>query len=460
MADNRIYIVDVTNRDGVQTSRLGLAKLQKTLINLILNDMGISQSEFGFPNTRHEINYLNANLQLVDRRVITKTKLSGWMRALPGDVYQSFQNVPRLQYVNLSISTSDQMIQGKFKGKKTKDDIIDTMIQAVEAALACGAITVCVNAEDASRTDEEFLIKFAKAAKDHGAHRLRYCDTLGYDDPNTTYNRIYNLATTIGLPIELHYHNDLGMAVANSIMGAKAAIDAGVDAYINTAINGMGERAGNADLVSCLLAILKSSGFGDKYKLDENIDLCESWTLAKYTSYAFGVPIPINQPAVGNNAFAHESGIHADGALKDRRNYELYDYEELGRGTPEMVDTGRLITVGEYGGIKGFRNVYEKLELEFRDEDEARNILELARYANVHTQKPLLDNELKFIYHYPDIAAKVMTVTPYYVPVGAIKKRVEKNKVVIEPQNDQKPEQLKNIKQPKEKSENQPKLQV
>ena len=130
--------------------------------------------------------------------------------------------------------------------------------------------------------------------------------------------------------------------------------------------------------------------------------------------------------AVGSNAFAHESGIHADGALKDRRNYELYDYEELGRGEPEIIETGRMITVGEYAGIKGFRNVYENLELEFKDEDEARNILELARYANVHTQKPLTDSELRFIYFYPNIAAKIMTVEPYYMPLGALKERMER----------------------------------
>jgi len=396
------------------------------MINLYLNEMGITQSEFGFPNTRHEINYLNANLQLVDRGVIDKTRLSGWMRGLASDVYEAFQNVPRLKHVNLSVSTSKQMIQGKFGGKKDENDILKQTADAVDAAITCGALTVGVNAEDASRTDMEYLIKFAKTARDHGAQRIRYCDTLGYDDPASSYARISELAKATGMPIELHFHNDLGMAVANSVMGAKAAIDAGVDAYINTAINGMGERAGNADLVSCILAILKSSGFKDKYQLDPNIDLSVAWKLAKYTSYAFGVPIPINQPAVGDNAFAHESGIHADGALKDRRNYELYDFEELGRGEPEIVETGRMITVGEYGGIKGFRNVYEKLELEFHDEDEARNILELARYANVHTQKPLMDNELRFIYEYPDIAAKLMTVTPYYVPTGELKKRVEK----------------------------------
>ena len=229
------------------------------------------------------------------------------------------------------------------------------------------------------------------------------------------------------MDIELHYHNDLGMAVGNSVMGAKAAIDAGVNAYINTAINGMGERAGNADLISCLLGVLKSSGMHDKYEIDPNIDLSKTWKLAKYASYAFDVPIPINQPATGDNAFAHESGIHADGTLKDRLNYELYNYEELGRGEPEIVETGRMITTGEYGGIKGFRNVYEKMEIEFQDEDEARNILELARYANVHTQKPLTQSELKFIYYYPDIAAKIMTVTPYYMPTGNLKKRVDNN---------------------------------
>ena len=426
MKENKIYFVDVTNRDGVQTSRLGLAKLQKTIINLMLNDMGITQSEFGFPTTKHEINYLNGNLELVERGVITKTKLSGWMRSISEDVELSFKNVPKLKNINLSQSTSEQMINGKYQGKKSPEDMIKMTYDAVQCARSLGAEIIGVNAEDASRSDLEYLIRYANEAKRAGANRFRYCDTLGYEDPKTTYERIYQIAIETGMPIEMHFHNDLGMATACSVMGARAAIDAGVDAYINTAINGMGERAGNADLVSCLLAILKSAGFHDKYKIDPNIDLSKAWELAKYASYAFGVQIPINQPAVGDNAFAHESGIHADGALKDRRNYELYDFEELGRGEPEIIETGRMITTGEYGGIKGFRNVYDNLELEFHDENEARNILELARYANVHTQKPLTTSELKFIYYHPDIAAKVMTVSPYYEPLGAIKERMDK----------------------------------
>lgn len=409
--ENRIYLIDVTNRDGVQTARLGLAKLQKTMINIYLNEMGVSQSEFGFPVTHHETNYINANLELARMGVLQPIKLSGWIRAIKQDVEKACK-MTKVENLNLSISTSEQMIRGKFMGKFSKDQVIKEMVEAVETARKMGIKILGVNAEDASRTDIDFLIKFAKAAKRAGADRIRYCDTLGYDSPFSMYERVKMLAETVKLPVELHCHNDLGMVVACSIAGAKAAIDAGVDAYINTTINGIGERAGNCDLVSVILAIKYSSGVSGKYLLDERVKLGSAWKIAKYASYAFGIPIPITQPGVGANAFAHESGIHADGALKDRRNYELYDFEELGRGEPEIIETGRQITTGEYSGIKGFRNVYDKLEVKFKDDREAAKILELVRYANVHTQQPLTEDELKFVAKYPDVARKIFTMSP------------------------------------------------
>ncbi len=415
----KIYIIDVTNRDGVQTSRLGLAKLEKTIINIKLNQMGIFQSEFGFPVTNHEINYLNANLELAKVGALRPIRLSGWIRAVKGDVEIAFKNVPAIKHLNMSISTSDQMIQGKFEGRKTRADITKAMVEALKLAKKLGAETVGVNAEDASRTEMDYLIDFSLAAKENGADRIRYCDTLGYDDPLKTYDRIKELAEKTKMPIELHYHNDLGMAVANSIAGAKACIDSGQDAYINTTINGIGERAGNADLLSTILALKKASGFEKEYsKTLQEIDIKKSYNLAKYASYAFKIPIPKNQVGVGENAFAHESGIHADGALKNRRNYELYDCEELGRGDLEFFETGRMITTGEYSGIKGFMHVMDKLCkegkfcFEFKDDKEARRILELVRFANVHTQKPLTEEELKFVATYPEIARKIITVIP------------------------------------------------
>ncbi len=411
MTRPKIYLIDVTNRDGVQTSRICLSKLQKTMINMYLNDMGVFQSEFGFPVTRHETNYLNANLELAKKGVLSPLRLGGWLRATKDDVKAAFKLVPGIEHLNLSISTSDQMILHKFKGKLDHRSVIKEMGEAGKEARKLGAKSIGVNAEDASRTKMDYLIEFSQAAKEAGADRIRYCDTLGCDTPFTIYERIKLLAEAVNMPVEIHGHNDLGLVVANSIAGAKAAIDAGVDAYINTCVNGMGERAGNADLVSIILAIKYGSGMQD-YCLEEKINLKMAWKTCKYASYAFGVPIPINQPGIGANAFAHESGIHADGALKDRRNYELYDFEELGRGDPEIIETGRKITAGEYSGIKGFRNVYEKLEIEFHDDKEAAEILELVRYANVHNQKPLVDDELKFIARYPDIARKIFTMSP------------------------------------------------
>lgn len=408
----QVYIIDVTNRDGVQTSRIGLAKLEKTIVNWYLNELGVFQSEFGFPFTLHETNYLNANLELAEMGVLAPLRLEGWCRAIKKDVDLAFQLCPKIKHLNLSISTSPLMLKLKFKGKMSFGAVIDSMVEAANAAYKLGAKSVGVNAEDASRTDLGDLIKFGKAAKEAGAKRVRYCDTLGADDPLNIYERMKELASKTKIDWEMHCHNDLGLGVACSVAGAKGVVDGGQDAYINTTINGVGERAGNADLLSVLLALKYASGLKGKNLFPKGIKLDKIWSFAKYASYAFGIPIPVNQVGVGANAFAHESGIHADGALKNRRNYELYDYEELGRGEQELVESGRMITVGEYSGIKGFRNVFGNIEVEFKDDKEAAHILELVRYANVHTQKPLTKEELLFVARYPEQARQIMTVTP------------------------------------------------
>ena len=409
---SRIYFIDVTNRDGVQTANLGLSKLEKTMINMYLNEMGVFQSEFGFPTTRHESFYLQANLELADMGVLQPMRLEGWIRAVVADVEKAFKLVPNIKHLNLSISTSDQMIQGKFLGKKSREDIVSMMVDAVEAARAHGAESIGVNAEDASRTEIDFLVRFGLAAKEHGAQRLRYCDTLGYDNPFTIYESVKTLAENIGIPIELHCHGDLGLAVATSLAGAKGAIDGGQDAYINTTVNGIGERAGNADLVATVLAVTKSKGFAEKYQLETPIDLTKAWKVSRFASYAFGVPIPMNQPGVGANAFAHSSGIHADGVLKDPENYELYSFDEVGRGDPEFVETGSEICSGEYSGISGFSHIMGQMEVSFDDATQAEEILELARYANVASQRPLVEDELLFIAKYPKIAKKLLTLIP------------------------------------------------
>lgn len=413
----KIEFIDVTNRDGEQTARIALSKLQKTVINWLLDQMGVYQSEMGFPLSPHERNYINANCALTkpgtdndNLPLFNRIQLSGWSRAVAGDVEKA-QAQTSIEHFNLSISTSEQMLRWKFRGKFSREDIIKMMVDSVKAAKEGGAITAGVNAEDASRTDLDFLIEFAQAGKAAGADRFRYCDTLGHDDPFSISERIGAIAREAQIPVELHCHNDLGLAVANSVAGAMAACEQGVDAFINTTVNGIGERAGNADLVSCILALKYAAGWSKTDYLTAAVDLTKSWHIAQYVANAFGLPIPINQPGVGDNAFAHESGIHADGALKDRQNYELYDYEVLGRGEKIEIPTGRVITTGAHGGASGLEYVYAQMGLGFQDDDQKRETLTLCQLANLHNQMPLTREELWLIHHYPSIVRQLLTVT-------------------------------------------------
>jgi len=394
-----IHFLDVTNRDGVQTARTGLSKFGKTMVNFYLGKLGVAQSEIGFPFLFHEVPYIRANLALADAGAFGALRLSGWCRAVTADVERA---APLgLRHYNLSLSTSDQMIVHKFRGRLDRESVITEMTAAVTAAKSAGAQTIGVNAEDGSRTDDGFLLEFALAAKQAGADRLRYCDTIGGDTPERIRERLAKLASAIGLPVETHCHNDLGMAVANSVSGALGDLDAGQDAWINTCVNGIGERAGNADLLSTLLALRHGFGLAGRAEIGDPVD--ESWArrFALWASYAFGQPLPANQPGVGRNAFAHESGIHADGALKDRHNYELYDDDALGPFPADWhARPGRVVLTGEYGGLAGFRHVRDALGIEIASDDEDL-VFKLVQLCASATGKPLTDDELRLIAAYP-----------------------------------------------------------
>ena len=392
-----IHFLDVTNRDGVQTARTGLSKFGKTMVNFYLGKLGVAQSEIGFPFLFHEVPYIRAQAALQDAGAFGVLRLSGWCRAVAADVERS---APLgLKHYNLSISTSDQMLRGKFRGKLDRSAIIRETAAAVRIAKSAGAESVGVNAEDGSRTDEGFLTEFGLAAKEAGAARLRYCDTIGGDTPDRIRERFARLAAAVGLPVETHCHNDLGLAVANSVAGALGDLEAGHDAWINTCINGIGERSGNADLISCVLALRYGFGVADRVELGDPIDLGWGRRFALWAAYALGQHLPPHQVGVGHNAFAHESGIHADGALKDHRNYELYDEEELGPFPSDWhAGRGRVVLTGEYGGHAGFRHVMDSLGIDVTDEDLTFRVVQL---CNAATGRPLTDDELRLIAAYP-----------------------------------------------------------
>lgn len=405
-----VSIIDVTNRDGAQASRILIPKLAKTLLNIYLDRMGVFQSEIGFPTIRHEIGYINANLKLAANGAIRTLRLQGWCRAVSDDVEAALSLCPGLRHLNLSFPASDVMIGAKFQGRKDFAELFASFLQSAEIARHQGVESISLGAEDASRAPLERLCDLAAAAKAAGIDRIRYSDTLGLDDPVMLHKRIGALSSATGLPIEVHCHNDLGLAVASSIAAARSATEAGVDAYINTTVNGYGERAGNCDLVTTLLALTCSPGL-KRIPLDSRLDLSQAWKIARYASYAFGIPIPIMQPGVGMNAFAHESGIHADGVLKNSRCYEPFEPSLVGRGEPLCTKTGRIISMGAYSGLSGFRHVYERLGVSFPDDATARRVLQLVQLANLQTLKPLTDDELVLIAEHPEIVAEILTVT-------------------------------------------------
>ncbi|MFG1956499.1 LeuA family protein [Nonomuraea sp. NPDC049028] len=391
----KVHFLDVTNRDGVQTARTGLSKFGKTMVNFYLAKLGVAQSEIGFPFLFHEVPYVRAQTALAEAGAFGELRLSGWCRGVPQDVEKA---APLgLKHYNLSISTSDYMIQNKFRGRLDRGAIMREMTAAVRAAKAAGALTVGVNAEDGSRTDDGFLLEFALAAKEAGADRVRYCDTIGGDTPDRIRERFAKLASAVGMPVETHCHNDLGLAVANSISGALGDLEAGQDAWINTCVNGIGERSGNADLLSTILAF--EHGFGLQAEIGDAIDLSWARRFGLWASYAFGQPLPYNQVGVGRNAFAHESGIHADGALKDHGNYELYDEATLGPFPEDWhARGGRVVLTGEYGGKAGFRHVMDGLGVDVQEADLAFRLVQL---CNAMTGRPLTDDELRLIAAYP-----------------------------------------------------------
>ncbi|GFP21211.1 2-isopropylmalate synthase [Candidatus Hakubella thermalkaliphila] len=220
--------------------------------------------------------------------------------------------------------------------------------------------------------------EFALVAKEHGADRLRFCDTLGILDPFRTYQIVRYLKEQVDLDIEMHTHNDFGMATANALAGAKAGAS-----YINTTVVGLGERAGNAALEEVVMA-MKHIG-----RLDLGIKTEKLRQLSEYVAQASGRTIPVWKAIVGVNVFAHESGIHADGVLKNPLNYEAF--------SPEEVGLQRQLVIGKHSGKASILAKFREYGIEL-SEEEAEAILRHVRATAVQLKRALFDKELVYIY--------------------------------------------------------------
>lgn len=365
----KIYIVDTTLRDGEQTAGVVFANQEKVTIASMLSDVGVDQLEVGIPAMGGDEK--EAIKEIVKRN--KKSSIMAWNRAVIKDIEQSIDC--GVDAVAISISVSD--IHIKHKLKTSRAWVLESMVTAVEYAKKNG-LYVSVNGEDASRADRDFLVEFINIAKAAGADRFRYCDTVGIMQPFKIREDINYLFEKTGFDIEMHTHNDFGMATANAIGGLM-----GGATHVGVTVNGLGERAGNAALEEVLMALM----FVYDYKGD--IDTKMFREVSEYVSRASGRILPVWKAIVGDNMFAHESGIHADGAIKNPKNYEAFD--------PDIVGSQRQIVIGKHSGRAGIINKFKEYGIEL-DSESSQVILEMVRESSVRVKRTLFDKELVEIY--------------------------------------------------------------
>ncbi len=365
-----VYIDDTTLRDGEQTAGVVFANEEKVHIARLLAMLGVHQIEVGIPAMGGDEKEAIKAIVRLD----LPTSILAWNRAVVDDVRHSLDC--GVDAVALSISASDIHIQHKLRS--TRQQVLDAVQRATEFAKSHN-LYVSVNAEDASRADPEFLVEFARAAKEAGADRLRYCDTVGILDPVETYKRVKFLVEEVDLPVEMHTHNDFGMAVANALAGLKAGAT-----YVNTTVNGLGERAGNASLEELVMALQYCEGI----RLGFRTSLMRE--LSEYVALASGRPLPPSKPVVGSNLFIYESEGRASGVVRDPATYEVF--------LPGEVGLSRRFNVGKYSGPSV---VAQKLrEYGFHPtEVELRQLVPMLRSRAIALKRSLFDQEVVEEYH-------------------------------------------------------------
>lgn len=364
-----VLIDDTTLRDGEQTAGVVFSNEEKIRIAQLLDEVGVHQIEAGIPAMGGDEKKTIKKIASLGLRA----SILAWNRTIIDDIKHSIDC--GVDAVAVSISASDIHIEHKLR--KSRLWVLDSIKKSVDFAKQHN-LYVSANAEDASRASLEFLLEFAQTAKDAGADRLRFCDTLGILDPFETYKVMKFLKDEVSLDLEMHTHNDFGMATANALAGVKAGAK-----YVNTTVNGLGERAGNAALEEVVMAMKYIGQVDLGFKTEMFRELSE------YVAQASARTIPVWKAIVGTNVFAHESGIHADGVIKNPITYEAF--------SPEEVGLERQIVIGKHSGTRALIAKFKEYAIEL-NEAQANDLLPTVRSTSVQLKRALFDKELVKIY--------------------------------------------------------------
>lgn len=363
-----ININDTTLRDGEQTPGVVFSHEEKLHIARLLDEIGVEQIEAGTPAMSPE--EVKAVKAIANEGL--KASIMGWSRAVKSDVDAVLTT--ECDAIAISIATSDIHLQ--YKLRMTREEVLDRATSMVEYAKDHG-LYVSLNSEDATRTDYAFLREFAAKGKDAGADRLRVCDTLGVLIPEASRYLTRKLIEDVGISIEIHTHNDYGLAVANAL----AAFEGGAE-WASTTVNGLGERAGNSSLEGVIMGLTKLYNLTLPYKISK------LYEISRYVEKASGIPVPLNRSIVGQHMFTHESGIHVDGVLKYPYTYESF--------LPDEIGASRRIVIGKHSGKHAVWDKLNELGINVGKE-ELLKIVEAVKESSMNRKSAITDEELKEI---------------------------------------------------------------